>query len=274
MSEQGVESNEFGIGKEPELYDSHGTSLYYPESSAKQSIFTWRPLRIGTVNDLKLIRGEFTSDFWYGLESYIRTTVPESETPVYIFDRHNHAYYGWCEAFAQGRIEKGATLVHIDAHSDAFVTKDTPPPYDSLEQSSAYAKGLEIADFISPAMKKGLVNDFIWVTPHSFSKDGMLLQYLKGKDKYLNKSEPQVDYLRIDSSRLEAMTDFLQRLSPKRVIVDIDLDYFVTKQGSQLETDIEIMKKIIRLAGAVTVATSPGFIEGERAIELAKRILA
>jgi len=55
-------------------------------------------------------------------------------------------------------------------------------------------------------------------------------------------------------------------------IVDIDVDFRVDKEITQEE--IHIIRELIKKAKAVTIATSPYFIDQDKAIEIIRKILA
>ncbi|KKQ65303.1 MAG: hypothetical protein US86_C0012G0018 [Candidatus Daviesbacteria bacterium GW2011_GWA2_38_24] len=195
------------------------------------------------------------------LQEYIRTTPENLEAPVYIFDHHHHAFFGWNEARAEGAVENGATLLHIDAHSDAGYADIPLRQGASLQEIANYTRTLSVHNFISPALQNGLIRNVYWVK-YNYSNLNIIEP---NTHEHKSTGIPQI---RIGGKDMEQL--LLSMTNPKRLIVDIDLDYF-KKYDS--EVDIEIIKRAIEKAGVVTMSTSPGFIPGERAIELANKLL-
>ncbi len=65
-----------------------------------------------------------------GLEYFLRSTF--AGTPAVLVDNHNHVLYFWYEALKQGIIGMGATLIHIDMHSDLWENSNPFPCRDDL----------------------------------------------------------------------------------------------------------------------------------------------
>ncbi len=71
--------------------------------------------------------------------------LPGSGPPA-LLENHDEAYRVWREAGVHGRI-----LLHLDAHDDFAWTEDPA--------------GVNIANFICPALREGLIREFVWVVP-------------------------------------------------------------------------------------------------------------
>lgn len=67
-----------------------------------------------------------------------------------------------------------------------------------------------------------------------------------------------------------------QPQDPKKVILDVDLDYFgpQRRDGKWEGEEIEKIRALLSCAGVITFAISPGFLDEQRAIDLVKRILS
>ncbi|MFZ4461346.1 MAG: UPF0489 family protein [Patescibacteria group bacterium] len=97
-----------------------------------------------------------------GLKHFVRTTW--NNIPVTIFDNHNHALYFWYEARQLEIIQDGATLVHIDEHSDLWENVHTFSKPDSLDLVKAFEftnKFCNVGNYIKPAMQEGIIGEMI-----------------------------------------------------------------------------------------------------------------
>lgn len=257
-----------------QLYDNEGVSFYLPRS--EEPIFPMvsyssRRLRLGSLTDLHLTD---TPDKRYRrLKDFIRFNRGSDNTSIHIVDYHQFALYGWAEAFMEGKIELEASLRHFDDHNDAGVadrlevmTKQVFQERKwSLQQIVEYVFGLGCWQFIEPAQRLGLVGEFIHIAPGHESRMGNRQIDLPRTTKYTRVS---MGYY------VDNPSSFV--LDPRKKIVDIDLDYFVSDDfdPKNEDRDIQVMREEIASAGVVTLATSPGFIDQERAVELIKKILS
>jgi hypothetical protein len=164
-----------------------------------------------------------------GLAHPVRTEV--ADIPTVVVDNHNHVFYFWCEAIAQGRLAPGATLVHVDQHRDTRVPEH---PYEgtTLDDAFAYTNfELNVGNFIVPAQAAGLIGPTQLVTGDA------------------------------------ALSD-LAFVSHTNKILDIDLDFFAPEMS---HVDFDRTRRFIaaQLPGTalITIATSPFFVEQPRAIE-------
>lgn len=260
----------------PGSYDADGNSLFYNDESIARSmnsrrLFRTRKLRFGSLEDLALV--DVSSALYpdtnhpdYALKEYIRTSFGDREIPVYIFDDHSHALFAWFEAFHEGKIQKGATIYHVDDHSDGG-KRDIILPSESLDEISMLAKRIDYDEFIDPAIKMGLIKDVFWI--ESIASRHETKRYeIKGSERGIACSV-------MGSGELLTLLG-KESIEAKKTIVDIDVDYFTyIEPGSKEEArEIEKIKKVIRKAGVITFAISPGFIDSMRAIDIIKRLLS
>lgn len=168
---------------------------------------------------------------------------PKKQTvPVYIFDNHNHAFFFWHAEKLKGTLKNGATVIHIDQHKDTRIPENFLPTKDTknLQKLFTYTNTvLNVGNFIVPAQKTGLVG-----TLHI-----------------------------IDSQT--SMDEFnFAALPPHNIIVDIDLDFF-SEDMSYIphEQKVTFTRECLKQADAVTVATSPFFIEQDRALAALREIM-
>lgn len=197
------------------------------------------------------VNGKMTAGKW--LKHFV--FLKKSRVPTWIMDNHNHAFAFWHEAYWKWYIQKWALLVHIDQHTD-LATPGNFPAWKHPEEShegivEEYTNtDLTIADFIVPALATGLISEAVMVTgedmdaSRSFVWEGEQLTKLPPERKTNN----------------EKLT----------TIVDIDLDYF--SQGFDDEKTLAITKYWMEKADIITIATSPLFIDQEKALTVLKSL--
>lgn len=164
--------------------------------------------------------------------------------PTYIFDPHNLAFYCWAEGLKQGKIEKGANLIHIDTHFDGSYPLDNNYQKLDLNDLSEVAKitnKLSILDFIAPAVALDLVSNVVWVSPRKFDEKPFEYAIVVPHEE--------------ETIETPSFKSILKSLNnPKKVIVDVDIDYFM--HGNTAERDFEQVREVMNKAGLITIATS------------------
>ncbi|MEI6245078.1 MAG: UPF0489 family protein [Acidobacteriota bacterium] len=157
--------------------------------------------------------------------------------PTVVMDNHNHAFYFWQRAVTAGAVAPLATLIHIDQHKDMRVPEHL---YDGHTFDDAFAYTnfhLNVGNYIVPAQKCGLVGEVQFVTSG------------------------------------EALND--ESLATRgNTILNIDLDFFAPEM-SYIDFDRahQFIDAHRRTASLITIATSPFFIDQERAIERLRRLV-
>lgn len=195
------------------------------------------------------VNGKITAGKWLKHFVFLRN----SRVPTWIMDNHNHAFAFWHEAYWKWWIQKWSLLIHIDQHTD-LATPGNFPAWKHPEEShegivEEYTNtDLTIADFIVPGLATGLISEAVMVTGEE--RDGA------GIFTWENDS-----LKKIWSSKLEAQNS---------VIVDIDLDYF--SQGFDELKCFENVRYWIEKADIITIATSPLFIDQEKALRVLKSL--
>lgn len=95
-------------------YDYRGQSLFYGKAELdprpRMELQRYATLRLGSAKDLELIQVPARGHFLFGLREYIR--IQNAEVPTYVFDGHNHAFFGWVEAYKEGHIKGNSILAH------------------------------------------------------------------------------------------------------------------------------------------------------------------
>ncbi len=163
-----------------------------------------------------------------GLKHFVKMQF--NGVPVVVVDNHNHVFYFWYQALEQGILQRGASLVHIDAHKDARVP-EVLFEGGNLEEVFRYTNEvLNVGNYIIPAQKEGLIGDVQFVTGEAALED----------------------------------RSFMER--PNKIL-NVDLDFFAPDLDyiSFEKTKAFILEQA-KTASLITVCTSPFFIEQKLAI--------
>lgn len=219
-----------------------GNNMFSYEQRSQKSIYV--PALLGrSLEDLQIsdeicfcecIEGEEIC--CSGLEKFIE--LKRARNTAYIFDNHNHALYFWIDALEKGLFEKGTKLVHIDQHKDM---RDPEYYIESLDKKDIFEYTnyvLNVGNFIKPALEKGIFSEVIIIdSEYGFNEKTNGI----GED----------------------------------FVLDIDVDIF-SKDMDYIDFDLRMdcIKELAQKAKAITIATSPYFIEQEYAIELVKEMMA
>ncbi len=204
------------------------------------------PLREGLLNDLQVgsqvVFHDFDEDTWVehvGLKEGIFTN--EYPIPLYVVDNHNLAFWCWADAHQRGYLPMGSSLVHIDAHYDDRFPSSFAVDIQDMQDVERYThQVLQIATFIQPALHHGLFED---------------VQYY------------------VESSEFDQPLPDL--LPGRQYVIDLDLDVFCDEMSHvQWKQKIEVMKHFLPQTCAITMATSPFFIDQQKAIDSAHRVVA
>lgn len=179
-----------------------------------------------------------------GLESFV-STVWEG-VPFHIFDNHNFALAFWLEAYASGVLAKGSRLVHVDMHSDLWKNGfdlDLERVGDAAYVEDFVNSKTEVGNYIDPAIRCGLIGEIV---------------------KIEGGGELESALARLENGEIDFNVP---------TVLNLDLDFF----APDLDYVPFQLKKRAVLAFAkksriVTVATSPGFIDGEAALRAFRKI--
>jgi len=205
-------------------------------------------MEIGTETAFAEIgeNGEIQS--FSGLKNFISTTFPSASqraVPGVIFDNHNHAFYFWHEAWRQGILKKPTKLIHIDAHTDMKAPSEFLASEDAQDLKKVFEYTnftLNVGNFIIPAIKTGLIDPEV-----------VMVNSAAALEKYLPQNIPFT--------------------KDQSVILDIDLDFWNPELVSvDFSRSREFVQAWLQRADFVTIATSPFFIEQEKALEVLRRI--
>lgn len=171
---------------------------------------------------------------FYGLQNIVHIQWIN----IYVMDNHNHALYCRYKALHEWVIIKWLPVIHIDQHSDLW---EAPSLIDrSKEQDLNYIASYvneicNVGNFIKPAIISGLITECTQLRTEEF-----LLDF-----------QPTKPY-----------------------ILDIDIDFRVPEMSLRnIPATLEKTKNLIQWASLVTIATSPYFMDQEKAIEIIHKIL-
>jgi hypothetical protein len=171
-----------------------------------------------------------------GLENFVH--IRQSNKDIFIFDNHNHAFVFWCWAIFNNKIRPGGTLIHIDQHTDMREPDQWPEKTIAenrdLNAAFNYAnKVLNVGNFIRPAL------EFDW-----FASVEMIT----------------------------TSVDFKKPVT-KVNVVDVDLDIFAPELD-YIDSNIKIgkIRKFINQNDFITIATSPFFMDQDKAIQIIHEI--
>ncbi len=135
-------------------------------------------------------------------------------------------------------------MVHIDQHTDLSIpVRFRETNEDIYEYTDSV---LTIADFIIPAMREGLIAETHIITDES------------------------VESARCFAWQNETLIRQKNSLPEKDFILDIDLDYF--SQGFEEEKTLSLVRYFIARASIITIATSPLFIDFQKALKNLKSL--
>lgn len=204
------------------------------------------PLRKGFLHELQLgsevVFHDFDEDQWVehvGLQNGILSH--EYGLPLYVIDNHNHAFWCWADAFNKGVLPSESSLIHIDAHYDDREPSDFEVDLSDMKDVERYThEVLQIATFIQPALHHGLFRD---------------VQYF------------------VESAEFEK--DLPELIPERKYVIDLDLDVFCDEMSHvQWQQKIDVMKHFLPQTCAITMATSPFFIDQQKAIDYAHKVVA
>lgn len=260
-------------------YDNGGVSVYFNRGIQHPRVPAWTVprLKMGKVSDLKLAKPVTFTDAG---QSYTRQDIKEMivtsltlrRIPTYLMGDHQYMFFGGIESADAHKIRPPVILVHIDRHSDTAAPATLQVDTNSLSNVHRYTVDVLHSDqFIYPLLHTGMVSEVLFVSP-----------YMKGEQLEKRRgtaTEVAHTQLGIENARIREI--IAGGFPFDKVWLDIDLDYFAKylqdgTAGSNLliARDIKYMQALIMHAGVITVATSPGWIDEEKAIQYAQHMLS
>lgn len=189
-----------------------------------------------------------------GLDSFVRIVdfpyFSERNIPITVCDNHNHVLAFWYEAFLDGTIEKAAELIHIDEHSDLWENKNDihiveNPDFIQLSRSEQDEKiykftnyECNVGNYIEPAIRDGLIGKIVRI-----------------------ENEYQID-------------ECMNYTPNKNSILNLDLDFFAEELDFiDFDKKIRLITHLLPQVRCITIATSPYFIDLDRALGALSKII-
>lgn len=165
----------------------------------------------------------------YWLKNLVK--INHKGIPITIIDNHNHALYFRQQQFKTKPLNY--QLIHIDQHSDMQDNPHQINPNSSDQEFFEFTNYMcNVWNFIKPALDNWLIKDIIQIRTQTALKN---LENFKAKHP---------------------------------IILDIDIDFRVSKSQEDKKSDFKIIRQLINQADLVTIATSPFFIDQNLAIEI------
>jgi tetratricopeptide (TPR) repeat protein len=186
---------------------------------------------------------------------------------VVMMEDHDGAYYAWKQAGISGRV-----LLHIDAHIDWNWIADKDPrdllQAQSLTQveSMIEEQGLwnfsgrrseelvHIGNYIYPALKEGIVREFVWIVPDSFMETPAGWKNLVRQFRNLQRINPRamkgvtIDVNRvvavINNTKVTACTLSHLREIGEPVLLDIDTDFLMLEPDESARAGDDLWKQL------------------------------
>ncbi|MCA9403299.1 MAG: UPF0489 family protein, partial [Candidatus Omnitrophica bacterium] len=198
-----------------------------------------------------------------GVQNKVIMTLSDGRK-VMVTDDHNHAYSFWWLMKQMGVVPANDNkLLHIDAHADAVI----PRRYDAatdpffIEQAKfaaidAYSsRVLGIEGFISPLAMSGFFSEWSFLyNLEDYNTNALMVP----ASKYA---------YRIDEGGYLHPTEF------KYNMLDIDIDVFNGMTAEVVEAHLDRFAEMADGINAISIATSPSFIDQVDSVTWAKRLI-
>ncbi len=233
---QPVGNNEFHYDERIALWSKGKIFVPSVIQSTVADLKEWSEIVFEEENEWKLVSCT-------GLKHFIQTTY--KWIPTYIFDNHNHALFFRYHYRLNVSTFERLVVLHIDQHADTKENKNTCPPL--VKEGVPF----RVEDFETFVNEKTNVGNFISTALH-------------------NRIIDEVIQIRSEHT-LQQLWTFSFQLSTN-YILDIDVDFWEDKSEKEIESDFEIIRKIINNVCLITIATSPYFMNQKKAIELVKKL--
>ncbi len=193
---------------------------------------------------------------------------PAGRVPHYLLVHHGLAAYAASEARQFGALSDGCTLFRFDAHPDSnnwisFKNRDLGRIY-----SASVPKAHEDS-YVRPLVESGLVNRIVWFR----SSPGV---FFINRD-YRQDFRDLLPTLRFDEVEEEDLARFdrglISGLPRKRVILDIDPDYYAHLHPENMFAVANLIQYLFRKAGLIMQCFAPETIETQLAARYAVNLI-
>lgn len=213
---------------------------------------------------------------------------------IYFVLDHSTALLTWKKAFDDKIINKGATIFHIDKHTDIYFDNENEAKSKQILEMS----DLEIKDFIQTelsasndefivnAMVSGLIKDGISIyfeesfdRPNNGRIEGDIVKIVCNGIKHKYYLYREKDISNIDSTDIQTILKNLE--ISDNLILDIDLDFFTDcKDGTMMPRNLDaiynqinsdLFSEIFKMSNIISIALEPSHCGGN---EECKNILS
>ncbi len=254
---------------------------------------------------------EYIDEDWkfissYGLESLVKIDFHGKD--ITIIDNHNHAFAMRWRSFLDNKIKQWSHLVHIDQHSDFaepeewlnivengwMLLKHNEKMIENSERT-AYLRHSALMCEVTELVEESFIDywrscqtDKKFLHSTAFQSKWQKMKILQKIDTYTNEVLTIADFIKpalqcgLCGSHEMILTEYgllnydSWRLSLS-TILDIDLDFRAPEMSIQAyEKTINQVRKFMFLPQiwCITIATSPTYIDQERALEVLRDLLA
>ena len=174
-----------------------------------------------------------------GLKHFVQTTY--KWIPTYIFDNHNHALFFRYNYRLNVSTFERLVVLHIDQHADTKENKNSfKATHSSPQEAFGFANyACNVGNFLTSAKDAEIIEEIIQI-----------------RSEHALHNMEKLDFHNYN------------------YILDIDIDFWEDKSEKEIESDFEIIRKLIDNVCLITIATSPYFMEQKQAIELIKKLVA
>jgi hypothetical protein len=223
------------------ISEAVGNNAFSYQKKTIKKIFV-APLVEGDLNDLavgdKIAFCDIENDVQRslpGLKNFVH--LEKNGRNIFIFDNHNHAFFFWAYALYHGIINMHGFLVHVDQHSDMWRPTSYLLPAELKKADDVFYYTnyiLNVGTFIKPAVKAGI----------------------------------------FDAVEIIDGNEGLKKCFNNEIVLDIDMDFFASEMDFVPESlKIKKIKEYINQARFITIATSPFFMDQQKAIDLIPSLL-
>lgn len=204
------------------------------------------------------------------------------DKPIYVFDNHMHSLFAWQEAKEAGLLGDKVALVRMDEHWDMVPMGRTTESRQNIK-NLIQRNFLQIANFIEPAMRDGLVERQYFYSGAPIVDTEVLASGELGKNMTIRDQATAVRDFMAQGRYFDITKDIYDQpdkilaLMDKLIaegfdlVFDIDMDVFERDNRKELmEAAIKAGKK----AKVVTCATSPHFEDQDVGVKRARTLVA
>ena len=257
-------------------YDSTGVSIHMPAAEPRMPDDgrVIPALRRGDLSDVQIdpsnIEHVKQGQPIPGLKEITRMDITDG-TPCYIMGQHSSVLFALAEALHEGKIQVPVTLINADMHGDYTPPRRPtylidPATFRDLTRMAVLNRQTDIDEFIYVAQLMQMVDTVVWIDSE-FAADNQPTE--------LDLSHGPGPLLQSRWQGEHVQRILRGEIPRERVAVTIDIDYFTNMtDADEIEREMVKMRELIAHAGVVMIATSPGYIDQQRAIELTKQLLS